>query len=79
MWYKIEATENIDFSPLVLSPLWQFYGSDMQVTVEVPLVTALIIIGVITGIVSGVVNYITIKACVLPEESQNPPVVQPAI
>lgn len=40
-----------------LSMLWQKYVG----TVEVSLVTALIIIGLIAGVVSGVVNYLTLK------------------
>lgn len=43
-----------------LAVLWQKYVG----TVEVPLVSALIIIGVIAGIVSGIVNYLTLKNCV---------------
>lgn len=50
-----------------LAVLWQRYAG----TVEVSLMTALVIIGVIAGIVSGVVNYLTIKACVLPDEKFN--------
>lgn len=46
-----------------LALLWQRYVG----TVEVGLGTALIIIGIIAGIVSGIVNYLTLKACVLPE------------
>ncbi len=46
-----------------LAVLWQRYMG----TVEVSLVTALIVIGVIAGIVAGVVNYLTMKKCVLPE------------
>lgn len=40
-----------------LSMMWQKYVG----TIEVSLVTALIIIGLIAGIVSGVVNYLTLK------------------
>lgn len=40
-----------------LSVLWQKYMG----TVDVSLVSALIIIGVIAGIVSGIVNYLTLK------------------
>ncbi|CAM4058876.1 hypothetical protein FLAN108750_08120 [Flavobacterium antarcticum] len=43
-----------------LAVLWQKYMG----TVQVPLLTALIIIGVISGVVSGVVNYLTLKGCV---------------
>jgi len=46
-----------------LAVLWQRYMG----TVEVSLVTALIVIGVIAGIVAGIVNYLTIKKCVLSE------------
>ena len=46
-----------------LAVLWQKYMG----TVEVPLLTALVIIGIIAGIVSAVVNYLTIKACVIPK------------
>lgn len=46
-----------------LAVLWQKYMG----TVEVSLISALVIIGVIAGIVSGVVNYLTLKNCVLPE------------
>ncbi len=42
-----------------LAVLWQRYMG----TVEVSLLTGLIIIGVIAGVVSAVVNYLTIKAC----------------
>lgn len=45
-----------------LAVLWQKYMG----TVEVSLVSALIIIGVIAGIVSGIVNYLTLKECTLP-------------
>ncbi len=44
-----------------LSVLWQNYVG----TVEVSLITALIIIGIIAGIVSGVVNYLTLKNSVV--------------
>ena len=43
-----------------LAVLWQKYMG----TVEVPLLTALIIIGIISGIVSGIVNYLTLTGCV---------------
>lgn len=46
-----------------LAVLWQRYVG----TVTVELITALVVIGIIAGIVSGVVNYLTLKACVLPE------------
>lgn len=40
-----------------LAVLWQkFMG-----TIEVPLITALIIIGVIAGVVSAIINYLTLK------------------
>lgn len=34
-------------------------------SVEVSLVSALLIIGVIAGVVSGVVNYLTLKGCMV--------------
>lgn len=48
-----------------LAVVWQKYMG----TVEVSLVTALIIIGVIAGIVSGLVNYLTLKECTLNNKS----------
>lgn len=45
--------------------LWQKYMG----SVEVPLISALLIIGVIAGIVSGFVNYLTLKNCVIPEKA----------
>lgn len=42
-----------------LAVLWQKYIG----TVDVSLVSALIIIGIIAGIVSGMVNYLTLKEC----------------
>lgn len=53
-----------------LAVLWQRYMG----TVEVPLFTALLIIGVIAGIVSGIVNYLTLKACVIHEAAEKQPV-----
>ena len=50
-----------------LAVLWQKYMG----TVEVPLVSALLIIGVIAGVVSGVVNYLTLKGCVVEERQWN--------
>ena len=47
-----------------LAVLWQKYMG----TVEVSLVTALIIIGVIAGFVSGIVNYLTLSECTLREK-----------
>ena len=47
-----------------LSVVWQKYVG----TVEVSLVSALIIIGVIAGIVSGFVNYFTLKESIIAEE-----------
>ena len=47
-----------------LSVLWQKYMG----TVEVSLVSALIIIGVIAGLVSGFVNYFTLKESIIAEE-----------
>lgn len=44
-----------------LAVLWQKYMG----SVEVPLITALLIIGAIAGVVSGVVNYLTLKGCIL--------------
>ena len=44
-----------------LAVLWQRYMG----TVEVSLVSALIIIGVIAGCVSGVINYLTLKASII--------------
>ena len=49
-----------------LAVLWQKYVG----TVEVSLVSALIIIGVIAGLVSGFVNYFTLKESVISEEQQ---------
>ncbi len=46
-----------------LAVLWQKYMG----TVEVSLISALIIIGFIAGIVSGVVNYLTLSECTLRE------------
>jgi hypothetical protein len=46
-----------------LAVLWQKYAG----TVEVSLISALIIIGVIAGIVSGMVNYLTLRECTLSE------------
>ncbi|MEM8521361.1 hypothetical protein [Flavobacterium sp. PL12] len=34
-------------------------------TIEVSLVTALIIIGLIAGLISGVINYLTLKECTI--------------
>ncbi len=45
-----------------LAVLWQRYMG----TVEVSLVTALIVIGVIGGAVAAIVNYLTIRACIIP-------------
>jgi len=50
-----------------LAVLWQKYVG----TVEVSLVSALIIIGVIAGIVSGIVNYLTLKESVIAEEMKS--------
>lgn len=50
-----------------LAVLWQRYAG----TVDVSLVSALIIIGVIAGLVSGVVNYLTLKECTLPKNDKN--------
>ena len=49
-----------------LAVLWQKYVG----TVEVSLVSALIIIGVIAGLVSGFVNYFTLKESVISEEQK---------
>ena len=49
-----------------LSVVWQKYVG----TVEVSLVSALIIIGVIAGLVSGFVNYFTLKESVISEEQK---------
>lgn len=49
-----------------LAVLWQKYMG----TIEVPLVSALIIIGVISGVVSGFVNYFTLKESVISEEQK---------
>lgn len=46
-----------------LAVLWQRVVG----TVEVPLLTGLIIIGIIAGLVSGIVNYLTLKACINPK------------
>lgn len=43
-----------------LAVLWQKYMG----TVEVSLISALIIIGIIAGFVSGIVNYLTLKASI---------------
>lgn len=47
-----------------LAVLWQKYMG----TIEVSLLSALIILGFIAGIVSGIVNYLTIKNCVIAED-----------
>ncbi len=47
-----------------LAVLWQKYMG----TVEVSLVSALIIIGVIAGVVSGIINYLTLKGSVISEQ-----------
>lgn len=47
-----------------LAVLWQKYMG----TVEVSLISALLIIGAIAGAVSGVVNYLTLKACIIPKK-----------
>lgn len=47
-----------------LAVIWQKYMG----TVEVSLVSALIIIGIIAGIVSGLVNYLTLSECTLREK-----------
>lgn len=49
-----------------LAVLWQRYMG----TVEVSLVTALIIIGVIAGLVSGIVNYLTLKESTMVEKTK---------
>ena len=49
-----------------LAVLWQKYVG----TVEVSLVSALIIIGVIAGLVSAFVNYFTLKESVISEEQK---------
>ena len=49
-----------------LAVLWRKYVG----TVEVSLVSALIIIGVIAGLVSGFVNYFTLKESVISEEQK---------
>lgn len=49
-----------------LAVLWQKYVG----TVEVSLVSALIIIGVIAGLVTGFVNYFTLKESVISEEQK---------
>ena len=48
-----------------LAVLWQRYAG----TVEVSLISALIIIGVIAGVVSGVVNYLTIKSSIITQKA----------
>ncbi|USI88253.1 hypothetical protein LZ086_18765 (plasmid) [Acinetobacter johnsonii] len=50
-----------------IAVLWQKYVG----TVEVSLVSALVIIGIIAGIVSGVVNYLTLRECTLAERYKN--------
>ncbi len=50
-----------------LAVLWQKYMG----TVEVSLISALVIIGIIAGIVSGFVNYLTLKESVLVEELES--------
>ncbi|MBQ0767652.1 MAG: hypothetical protein KBT58_00055 [Bizionia sp.] len=47
-----------------LAVLWQKYLG----TVEVSLISALVIIGIIAGVVSGIVNYLTLKESTLYEE-----------
>lgn len=48
-----------------LAVVWQKYMG----TIEVSLTSALVIIGVIAGIVSGVVNYLTLKGCIINEDT----------
>lgn len=50
-----------------LAVLWQKYLG----IVEVPLISALIIIGVIAGVVSGVVNYLTLKGSIIHQKPIN--------
>ena len=50
-----------------LAVLWQKYMG----TVEVSLISALVIIGIIAGIVSGIVNYLTLKESALVEELES--------
>lgn len=52
-----------------LAVLWQRYMG----TVDVPLFTALLIIGVIAGIVAGTVNYLTLRACTIYEAAEKQP------
>lgn len=47
-----------------LAVLWQKYMG----TVEVSMVSALVIIGVIAGVVSGIINYLTLKESVVLED-----------
>lgn len=47
-----------------LAVLWQKYAG----SIDVSLITALILIGLIAGVVSGVVNYLTLKQCTLFEK-----------
>lgn len=48
-----------------LAVLWQRYMG----TVDVSLVSALVIIGVIAGLVSGVINYLTLKESIVSESA----------
>ena len=46
-----------------LAVLWQKYMG----TVEVPLLTALIVVGIIAGVVSAIINYLTLKESIVIE------------
>ena len=48
-----------------LAVLWQRYLG----TIEVSLLSALIMIGAIAGIIAGIVEYLTIKACILKSDA----------
>jgi len=46
---------------VAMAVMWQKYMG----TVEVSLVTALVVIGIIAGVVAGVVNYLTLRGCII--------------
>lgn len=50
---------------VTLSVMWQRYMG----TVEVSLLTAVVLIGVIAGLASGIVKYMTYKACIIREKA----------
>ena len=59
---------------VTLSVLWQRYMG----TVEVSVLTAVVIIGVIAGLASGIIKYLTHKACVIRELADESEQLSPA-